>query len=56
MTQGGKRNLQSLSVQPPMALPIQAFWHELANFTGFLNGKEFTNQMFFGAPELNMVL
>jgi branched-chain amino acid transport system substrate-binding protein len=28
---------------------IQASWHPLANFTGVLNGKEFTNQMFLDA-------
>jgi branched-chain amino acid transport system substrate-binding protein len=28
---------------------IQASWHPQANFTGLLNGKEFTNQMFLDA-------
>jgi len=49
MTQGGQKEFAEALGTAANGVTIQASWHELANFTGILNGKEFTNQMFLDA-------
>jgi branched-chain amino acid transport system substrate-binding protein len=49
MTQGGQKEFAEALGSAANGVTIQASWHELANFTGLLNGKEFTNQMFLDA-------
>ena len=49
MTQGGQKEFAEALGSTANGVTIQASWHELANFTGVLNGKDFTNQMFLDA-------
>lgn len=49
MSQGAQAAFQEALGADANGVVIQASWHPLANFTGLLNGKEFTNQMFLDA-------
>ena len=49
MSQGGQTEFGEALGSAANGITIQASWHPLANFTGVLNGKEFTNQMFLDA-------
>lgn len=49
MTQGGQKEFGEALGTAADGVTIQASWHELANFSGLLNGAEFTNQMFLDA-------
>lgn len=49
MSQGGQKEFGEALGSAANGITIQASWHPLANFTGMLNGKEFTNQMFLDA-------
>ena len=49
MSQGGQKEFGEALGSAANGVTIQASWHPLANFTGLLNGKEFTNQMFLDA-------
>ncbi len=49
MSQGGQAEFGEALGTSANGVTIQASWHPLANFTGMLNGKEFTNQMFLDA-------
>jgi branched-chain amino acid transport system substrate-binding protein len=46
MSQGAQKEFGEALGTAANGITIQASWHPLANFTGQLNGKEFTNQMF----------
>ena len=49
MSQGAQQEFGDALGSSANGITIQASWHPLANFTGLLNGKEFTNQMFLDA-------
>lgn len=49
MSQGAQKEFGEALGSAANGITIQASWHPLANFTGVLNGKEFTNQMFLDA-------
>jgi branched-chain amino acid transport system substrate-binding protein len=49
MSQGAQKEFGEALGTAANGITIQASWHPLANFTGVLNGKEFTNQMFLDA-------
>ncbi len=49
MSQGAQKEFGEALGCAANGVTIQASWHPLANFTGMLNGKEFTNQMFLDA-------
>jgi branched-chain amino acid transport system substrate-binding protein len=49
MSQGAQKEFGEQLGADANGITIQASWHPLANFTGVLNGKEFTNQMFLDA-------
>jgi branched-chain amino acid transport system substrate-binding protein len=49
MSQGAQKEFGEALGSAANGITIQASWHPLANFTGLLNGKEFTNQMFLDA-------
>ncbi len=49
MSQGAQAAFEESLGADANGVVIQASWHPLANFTGLLNGKEFTNQMFLDA-------
>jgi branched-chain amino acid transport system substrate-binding protein len=49
MSQGAQKEFGEAFGSAANGITIQASWHPLANFTGLLNGKEFTNQMFLDA-------
>ena len=49
MSQGAQKEFGEALGSAANGITIQASWHPLANFTGMLNGKEFTNQMFLDA-------
>ena len=49
MSQGGQKEFGEQLGADANGVTVQASWHPLANFTGVLNGKEFTNQMFLDA-------
>ncbi len=49
MSQGAQSEFGEQLGSAANGITIQASWHPLANFTGLLNGKEFTNQMFLDA-------
>jgi branched-chain amino acid transport system substrate-binding protein len=49
MSQGAQKEFQEALGDAANGVTIQASWHPLANFTGLLNGVEFTNQMFLDA-------
>lgn len=49
MSQGAQKEFGEALGDAANGITIQASWHPLANFTGLLNGKEFTNQMFLDA-------
>jgi branched-chain amino acid transport system substrate-binding protein len=49
MSQGAQAAFEEALGADANGVVIQASWHPLANFTGLLNGKEFTNQMFLDA-------
>jgi branched-chain amino acid transport system substrate-binding protein len=49
MSQGAQQEFADALGEAANGITIQASWHPLANFSGLLNGKEFTNQMFLDA-------
>ena len=49
MSQGAQKEFGEQLGADANGVTVQASWHPLANFTGVLNGKEFTNQMFLDA-------
>jgi branched-chain amino acid transport system substrate-binding protein len=49
MSQGAQAEFGEALSSAANGITIQASWHPLANFTGLLNGAEFTNQMFLDA-------
>ncbi len=49
MSQGAQKEFQEALGSVADGVTIQASWHPLANFSGMLNGKEYTNQMFLDA-------
>ncbi len=49
MSQGAQAEFGQALGSAANGITIQASWHPLANFTGVLNGAEFTNQMFLDA-------
>jgi len=49
MSQGAQKEFGEALGSAANGITIQASWHPSANFTGVLNGKEFTNQMFLDA-------
>lgn len=49
MSQGAQIEFGEALGSAANGITIQASWHPLANFSGVLNGKEFTNQMFLDA-------
>ena len=49
MSQGAQAEFGEALGSAANGITIQASWHPLANFSGLLNGKEFTNQMFLDA-------
>jgi branched-chain amino acid transport system substrate-binding protein len=49
MSQGAQAAFKDALGADANGVTIQTSWHPLANFTGVLNGKEFTNQMFIDA-------
>ena len=49
MSQGAQKEFAEALGTAANGITVQASWHPLANFTGLLNGKEFTNQMFLDA-------
>ena len=49
MSQGAQKEFGEALGAAANGITIQASWHPLANFSGLLNGKEFTNQMFLDA-------
>ena len=49
MSQGGQKEFGEALGSAANGITVQASWHPLANFSGMLNGKEFTNQMFLDA-------
>jgi branched-chain amino acid transport system substrate-binding protein len=49
MSQGAQKEFGEALGSAANGITVQASWHPLANFTGVLNGKEFTNQMFLDA-------
>lgn len=49
MSQGAQAEFGEALGSAANGITIQASWHPLANFTGVLNGAEFTNQMFLDA-------
>jgi branched-chain amino acid transport system substrate-binding protein len=49
MSQGAQKEFQEALGSVANGVTIQASWHPLANFSGMLNGKEYTNQMFLDA-------
>jgi branched-chain amino acid transport system substrate-binding protein len=49
MSQGAQKEFGEALGSAANGITIQASWHPLANFSGLLNGKEFTNQMFLDA-------
>ena len=49
MSQGGQKEFGEALGSAANGITIQASWHPLANFSGMLNGEEFTNQMFLDA-------
>lgn len=49
MSQGAQQEFGDALGSSANGITIQASWHPLANFSGLLNGKEFTNQMFLDA-------
>lgn len=49
MSQGAQAEFGEALGSSANGVTVQASWHPLANFTGLLNGKEFTNQMFLDA-------
>ncbi len=49
MSQGAQQEFGDALGSSANGITIQTSWHPLANFTGVLNGKEFTNQMFLDA-------
>jgi branched-chain amino acid transport system substrate-binding protein len=49
MSQGGQAEFGEQLGADANGVTIQASWHPLANFSGVLNGEEFTNQMFLDA-------
>jgi len=49
MSQGAQKEFGEQLGTDANGITIQASWHPLANFSGVLNGKEFTNQMFLDA-------
>jgi branched-chain amino acid transport system substrate-binding protein len=49
MSQGAQAEFGAALGSAANGITIQASWHPLANFTGVLNGAEFTNQMFLDA-------
>ncbi len=49
MSQGAQAEFGQALGSAADGITIQASWHPLANFSGLLNGAEFTNQMFLDA-------
>ena len=49
MSQGTQPEFVDALGSAANGITIHASWHELANFSGLLNGEEFTNQMFLDA-------
>ncbi len=49
MSQGAQKEFGEALGSAANGITIQSSWHPLANFSGLLNGKEFTNQMFLDA-------
>ena len=49
MSQGAQKEFEEALGSAANGVTIQASWHPLANFSGMLNGKEYTNQMFLDA-------
>jgi branched-chain amino acid transport system substrate-binding protein len=49
MSQGAQSEFGAALGSAANGITIQTSWHPLANFTGVLNGAEFTNQMFLDA-------
>ena len=49
MSQGAQKEFGEALGSAANGVTIQASWHPLANFSGMLNGKEYTNQMFLDA-------
>ncbi len=49
MSQGAQKEFGEALGSSANGVTIQSSWHPLANFSGLLNGKEFTNQMFLDA-------
>ncbi len=49
MSQGAQKEFGEALGTAANGITIQASWHPLANFSGMLNGEEFTNQMFLDA-------
>ncbi len=49
MSQGAQKEFSEALGSAANGITVQASWHPLANFSGVLNGKEFTNQMFLDA-------
>ncbi len=49
MSQGAQAEFGQALGSAANGITIQASWHPLANFSGLLNGAEFTNQMFLDA-------
>ena len=49
MSQGAQAEFGEALGSAANGVTVQASWHPLANFTGSLNGKEFTNQQFLDA-------
>lgn len=49
MSQGAQKEFGEALGSAANGITVQASWHPLANFSGLLNGKEYTNQMFLDA-------